>query len=147
MVKNQVYRVTEAEMRELKENLAKDNTMFIVEIDGNELKTEKDFFSKMWAIFNFPPAERPSWDGFLDWIEDSFYYKGEHFTLIIYNYEHLFALDKAAKTTWISVLFNNLLLHWESEVKWVARMPTKKYNVYLVDDLPALPPWERPGWR
>lgn len=134
MVRNQVYRVTKEEMKDIKKELVKDEAMFIVELDGKEIHTEKDFFTKTWDVFGFPPAERPSWDGFNDWVRDPFFYKGEKCSLVMYNSSLFLDSDKEAKKTWLYFLFNYILPHWEDEIERTMTWAKKKqYNIYFVD--------------
>ena len=132
-MKNKIYHVSHADFKKIKEGFAEDETLFVAEIDGREIKNLQDYFNKISYICDFPTISK-SFGSYGDWLGDLDWLGKDGYAVIIYNYSEFMKNDLQSKNHVIES-FNDLILPWwETEVeKCVVAGKAKPFNVYLVD--------------
>lgn len=108
---------------------------FVAKIDGNSIKSEKDWLYSMAEAFHFPvdlEKEKPfvnwfegaysnnslflNWEIYEDWMTDLSWIENKSIVLIIINYDSFLACDKESKLYIYNNLQNVILPWWENEV-------------------------------
>lgn len=132
-MKNKVYSVSRKEMLYIREVLQKDDSIFIADINGSDIRNLQDYLNAVNILFKFPIPAR-GLDGYLDWIRDLDWIKKDGFALIINDFGKFMVSDLNMKNEIISDLEIVVLPWWETEVeKYVAEGKTKLFIVFLVD--------------
>jgi len=135
-MKNKIYNVKYEDFTETENTLREDETLFVAEIDGREIKNLEDYFIKAYNIFDFPTPSK-NFASYSDWIGDLDWLEKDGYALIIYNYNEFLKEDLSSKDVVIENFRNIILPWWETEVeKYVVEGKAKPFNVYLVDDVP-----------
>ncbi len=130
---NKVYNISKREMDDLKEELKKDNYLYIVEVDGNTIQSLQDYLNAVNEKFDFPIPVR-GLDGYLDWIRDLEWLEKEKYVFIINNFKNYIKEDLNIKDRIIKDLEKIVLPWWQEEVEeCVVDGKAKPFNVYLVD--------------
>ena len=135
MQKNQVFRVTLAEMNEIKKELVKDETLFIGEMDGENIQSWKEYIAVVSQLFHFPYEKHYAHAGYLDWMEDLDWLNKEGYVFIIYQYSEFLQHDREnEKLYFLNDFINDILPFWEEEVERVmVGGKAKRFSLYLVD--------------
>lgn len=132
-MKNKVYSVSQKEMLYIREALQKDDSIFIADINGSDIRNLQDYLNAVNTLFKFPIPAR-GLDGYLDWIRDLDWIKKDGFVLIINDFSKFMVSDLNMKNEIISDLEIVVLPWWETKVeKYVVEGKTKLFMVFLVD--------------
>jgi hypothetical protein len=116
---------------------------FVVEIDGEHIRTYEDYIDAMVDGFDFPDKLREEMKGynyaaFLDWIRDldwvnNYSDSNVDFALFIYDYEAFMHDTSGAKARVIETFVQYMLYFWHSEIERTVvdgrRCP---FDIYLV---------------
>ena len=110
------------------------NSVFVAEIDGNEIKSRDDYLSAIWETFKFPQTGHMNYYAYLDWIRDLDWIDANQFVLVIRNYDNLLEQSPKDKEVIINSLSKTVIPWWESEIKqYQVEGKAKPFNVYLID--------------
>lgn len=133
-------------INELKlDDLKKDTMKFI--IDGKDIKTVDDYLEIMTKKFKFPQFDNKlcNFNGYLDWIRDltwldeefdETFEKNIEISLIIKNYKNMFNGNFEDINNIIIEPFVHIILpYWERDILESSFIGTRKFNVYLVENL------------
>ena len=132
-MKNEILKITKTESSTLKQELQKQEGVWIGEIDGENIKTLEDYLDKVNQLCGFPiPAK--GLDGYLDWIRDLSWLRKDGYAIIIYDANKFLSEDSRIKNIVIKSFEDIVLPWWESDVeRYVVEGKAKPFNVYLVD--------------
>lgn len=120
-------------MKELTEKFRKDKDMFMVEIEGKDIKNLQEYFSCISELCMFPTISR-SWSSYEDWMRDFCWIEQKKITIIIYNFKYFMQSDIQARNEIIEDFEELIFPWWESEVlQFEVGGETKEFMVYLVD--------------
>jgi len=130
---NKVNNISKNEMDDIREELKKDNSLYITDINGNTIQNLNDYLNAVNEVFKFPIPARGI-DGYLDWIRDLDWLGKEGYVLIINNFSNFIKDDLKIKDRIIEDYEKIVLPWWEKEVEeCVVEGKAKPFNVYLVD--------------
>lgn len=133
-MKNKIYYVSKARAEEIKAECLSDKGIFLAEIDGAELATEKDFVCAVWDAIQCPNPR----DGYekLGWLWDDLrellWIKQPDVALIIHNFNSMLQKEQSLKEYILEHLYEITLPWWDGEVvgHMVGGEP-RRFNVYL----------------
>lgn len=130
---NQIYRVSAEEMAKIKQEIEKDQSLFIAEINGREMHQFDDYFYEMYKICEFPTLPC-SFDSYIDWMTDLQWLEKDGYIVIIHDFKHFLDWDRKDKENVVNYFANRILPYWQKDVETqcVGGKP-KPFNVYLVD--------------
>jgi hypothetical protein len=132
-MKNQILAMSTKQYQELKDK-HENGSIFIAEIDGNDISDLNQFLKTVWKIFRFPNTGYFNYYAYLDWIRDLDWLKAEGYLFVIKNQSALMVKDIAKKKLVIDSLKNEVLPWWESGIEqFQVQGRAKSFNVYLVD--------------
>jgi hypothetical protein len=132
-MENKIHVVSSREMSDIKNNLMKDESLFVAEILGSEVRDLQDFFRIMSELFEFPWPSR-NYAGFSDWMTDLDWLHKDGYVLVIHQFQDFMSEDQAEKQEVIDVFATDVLPFWQEEVvKVVVEGEVKLFHVYLVD--------------
>lgn len=132
-MENKVLYVSSNELVEIKKDIENDNSLFIAEIDGNNIQRLQDFLNIMTEVFHFPYPSG-SLDSYNDWMRDLDWLDKEGYVLIINNFKGFLSQDLLSKKVIIDGFTNVILPFWQEEVmEVVVEGQVKPFMVYLVD--------------
>ena len=86
----------------------------IYEMNGDEIKTLKDFFDFIYDLFGFPKYNVYSYDAFIDWMTDD-YFKWNPIIIIVNNAENFMENSISDKETLLDVFNNDIIPYWEKK--------------------------------
>lgn len=133
MIKNRVVYLSDKDIFELRRELSGKDSLYVVEINGEDVQNREEYLAFMSEAFRFPIPSR-GFDGYLDWITDLDWLHKEEYVLIINHYKEFMKKDPGNKKEIIEMFQEDILPFWEGEVEVVfVGGKAKKFNVYLVD--------------
>ncbi|WP_082348579.1 barstar family protein [Enterococcus sp. RIT-PI-f] len=131
MIENKILRVNENERLTL-ENDSKQNNCYIVNIQGNNIQTKKEFLELMKKKFELPDSS--GWDSYTDWMTDLSWIDNQCFCIVIEDYANFLKNDAEAKKIVIEIFEEDILPYWQKDVmKTVVDGKPRLFNVYLVE--------------
>lgn len=131
--------------------------IFLVEIDGKKIMTEKDLILDIAEKFHFPAFsyknneyimwyenlfkkfdcrlyKLPSWDVCEDWLTDLAWIEQEQINIVIYRFSFFLKHDREFRDFFIHRLETVILPWWEKDVmNCMIDGKTKEMTVYLTD--------------
>jgi hypothetical protein len=120
-------------MFDIRETLNKDESLFIVDVDGSTIGSLQDYLGTMNELFKFPIPAR-GLDGYLDWIRDLEWLMKDGYVLVIKNFSKFLSNDLKMKNKIVDDFEKVVLPWWQEEVeKCVVEGKAKLFMVYLVD--------------
>lgn len=132
-MENKIHYTSSNEMLAIKKKLENCDSLYIVEINGEEINQLTDFLTTMSQGFQFPIPSR-SLDSYYDWMRDLDWLNKDEYVLIITNYKQFLSQDLSARKEVIEGLTSIILPFWEEEVrKVVIEGEVKSFMVYLVE--------------
>lgn len=132
-MKNKVSFISQKEMFDIRETLNKDESLFIVDVDGSTIGSLQDYLGTMNELFKFPIPAR-GLDGYLDWIRDLEWLMKDGYVLVIKNFSKFLSNDLKMKNKIVDDFEKVVLPWWQEEVeKCVVEGKAKLFMVYLVD--------------
>jgi len=133
MTKSNFYTVSLNEMKEIKAELAKKESVYIGEIDGKKIKNRQDYYYYLSIAFKFPTIPTNA-NVYIDWLTDLTWLDKEEYILVINNYSLFMKRKKRDKKHIIDTIKEYVFYFWDEEVSKVAvgGYP-KPFTVYLVD--------------
>lgn len=114
---NKIISVTTNEIEEIKANIMQSKNVFLAEIEGSKIKTEKDYVRAMADAFAFPyelPEMNIGW--YNDYINDLMWIEQKSIVLIIHDYDLMLADNQKIKKLIIEYFEEITLPWWEGEV-------------------------------
>ena len=69
----------------------------VIKMSAKNCRTMTDFLVQIWPELQMPENETPSWDGFLDWIQDLSWIDAKEIQIVIDDSEYFLANDSEAK--------------------------------------------------
>jgi hypothetical protein len=131
---NSVQSINIKDVESIKGNLDANDKVLVVEIDGSNIQSWKDYISEMQSNFLFPTPCFNSIDRYLDWMRDLGWLYKEGFVLIINHFSSFLKNDPELKCQIVSDFVDVILPFWQDEVvKIVVEGKSKSFMVYLVD--------------
>ena len=131
---NKISQIMENQLLQLKKQFSEDKSIWVAEIDGNNIKDWASYAHAIEKAMQFPTPCDKSYDVYLDWIRDLMWLKSSAFVLIIQHYNSFMAEDTSMKAEIIDDFKEIILPWWGSEVEQhVVNGKAKPFNVYLVD--------------
>ena len=132
-MKCQIKNIMQKEIVKIKVGLISDNDLFIAEINGKYIQTEREYYHALSHSFRFPTLAN-NLPSMLDWIRDLMWLHKEKYCLIIYNYSLFMKNDNELRNMLIGLFEETIFPHWEYDViHTVAGGYPKQFDVYLVD--------------
>jgi len=132
-MQNKIFHVSKSEMLEIKQNLQKDSSLFIAEINSDEVTQLDDFLAVISEVFDFPYPSG-SLNSFSDWIRDLDWLEKDGYVLIFYSSKDFLCQDTQAKNRIIEYFEEVILPWWQADVeRCVVEGKAKPFNVYFVD--------------
>jgi hypothetical protein len=132
--RNIVQKIDEEEFLIIKKKSEETDSVFLVVLDGKEIKSGNDYILHIQSLFKFPTSCIDNWDGYLDWIRDLSWLNKEEYILVINNFLQFLKDDIAMKQDIISLFEEVILPFWQEEVeRVVVDGKPKPFNVYLID--------------
>lgn len=110
-----------------------ETSIYIAEINGDNIKKLSDYLSIMSEAFHFPFPSH-SLDSYNDWMRDLDWLDKDGYILIIYNFNSFLSHDLASKRLVIDGFKKIILPFWQENVlKEVVEGMIKPFVVYVVD--------------
>jgi hypothetical protein len=108
---------------------------YVVEIDGNIVKTLMDFLHLIWEELKFPYSEeKRSFDGYNDWMHALDEIQNNNIAIIIRNYTNFMCQELDNKDYLINHFKTDVLPFWEYECTHViVEGKPRGFMVYLLD--------------
>jgi predicted SnoaL-like aldol condensation-catalyzing enzyme len=120
-------------MINVRETIPKEDSLYIAEINGNDIQNLQDYLNTINELFKFPIPTR-GLDGYLDWMRDLDWLHKEGYVLIINYFSFFLKDDPSLKSKIVSTFVDTILPFWQDEVtKVVVEGKAKSFIVYLVD--------------
>jgi len=133
-MKNEIIKISSQEMSEILKEFRRDQSSYILELDGSKIYSWKDYIEIVAEKLEFPKINLYSKDGYIDWMTDLEWLEKESYIVIIYEYSKFMNENPCEKEEVIDMFRTNILPFWKEEVTHVtAGGYPKKFNVYLVD--------------
>jgi hypothetical protein len=133
-MKNQIYRITRAELQEVIDRLTSTGKIWIARIDGKTISNWEDYAVAIAETMRFPEICYHSIDAYLDWIRDLDWLESDGYVLIITSISDFLKDDPRLKTVILGDLLDCVLPWWEKEVEhYVVEGKAKPFNLVLVD--------------
>ncbi len=132
-IDNKIIRTTEMNyLKELK--VIKSNSkVFLLELDGLEIKEWYDYIEIVEKAFQFPTSCLNSIDCYLDWLRDLSWLDYDAFIILIKHSEKFLENQQQLKKQILDDFQEVVMPFWQSEVKEVVvGGKTKIFNVYLI---------------
>lgn len=131
-MENQIHYTTTNDLVAIKKKIRNDESLFIGEITGSEIKQLQDFLAAMSQVFLFPHRSYTV-DGYYDWMRDLEWVDKDGYVLIIHDYKDFLCQDISSKNEVIDGFARIILPFWEDEVtEVVVGGKAKSFMVYLV---------------
>ena len=135
---NGLYIVNMTELTSIMQGIQNDKTIFVAELQGENIQSWNDYSAEIEKIFHFPSPCRDSVDRYLDWIRDLSWFDDDFFRaryiVIIYNFSHMLVNNIPIRDTIKNTFFRIILPWWDGEIeKFVVEGRRKQFDVYLVD--------------
>lgn len=133
-MKNEIYNITDKELKLIKQQLSNQRAIWVAEIDGVKVPTWMDYAHEIEKIFRFPSPCDKSMDAYLDWMTDLSWLNSQGYVLIIKNMEDFMRSDLEKKEKILRFFVEDILPFWESGVEqYVVEGKAKPFNIYIVD--------------
>lgn len=100
-----------------KEKICKDDKLFLVEINGQEIQTKNQFIEITQNLFRFPSDCKDNWDGYIDWMNDLGWLKKDGYILVIHDFKQFMFENMEEKELLIDIFFEDILSYWQWEIK------------------------------
>lgn len=127
-----IHYVSLNEMENIKCTFENDDSIYVAELDGKEIKVLSDYLAKMSILFQFPiPAL--GLDGYNDWMRDLDWLDKEEYIFIIYHFDDFLKEDLLAKESIIENFYDIIFPFWRYEITTtVVGGKVKPFSVYFV---------------
>ena len=113
---------------------AKQNAIYVGEIDGKEARNLDEYLEMIWKAFQFPDTGYVNYHAYMDWICDLSWLNANGYILVFHNFDKLLAQSSRDRQIIIESIDEDVLPWWEGEVeRCVVGGKAKPFNVYLVD--------------
>ena len=113
---------------------AKQDSVFIAEIDGKNIQNINQYLKEIWDVFKFPITGYINYHAYLDWIRDLEWLNSNGYLFVIQNYCDFMKNSPNDRQIILNSLENLVIPWWEGEVeKCVVEGKAKLFNVYLVE--------------
>lgn len=130
-MKNEILRIDPTDILIL-EKKAKKNGCYIINIQGSNIQTKKEFLELMEKEFALPDSA--GWDSYTDWMTDLSWIENQCFCIIINEYTNFLKEDDEAKEMVFEIFKEDILPFWENNVmKTIVDGTPRSFNVFLVD--------------
>lgn len=133
-MKNKIYYVSKARAEEIKAECLSDKDIFLAEIDGAEISTEKEFVCAVWDAIQCPyPRDCREKVGYLwDDLSVLLWIQQPDVALIIHNFNSMLQKEQSLKEYILEHLYEITLPWWDGDVvgHMVGGEP-RRFNVYL----------------
>lgn len=134
VINNMVLTVNSKDMETIKKKLESNDRVLVVELDGINIHSWKDYILEIQSKFSFPTPCFDSVDRYLDWMRDLGWLDMEEFALIINHFSAFVKNDPELKSKIVSDFIDVIIPFWQDEVKEVVvEGKAKPFMVYLVD--------------
>ncbi|MDQ1236831.1 hypothetical protein QE450_004329 [Paenibacillus sp. SORGH_AS306] len=128
-----IYHVELTDMQKIKNTFAKNESLYIAEIDGKEIQSLTDYLTQMYDIFQFPIPSL-GLDGYNDWMRDLDWLNKEGYVLIIYHFDDLLKQELLIKEQIINNFQDTILPFWRYEITTtVVGGKAKPFKIYFVN--------------
>lgn len=131
---NKIIKIPYNQIEELEKEL-KIRNIFVVKIDGNDVKTAENYLSLMDKKFDFYSTEWPTapdnFNGHNDWMRDLTWIDANGYAIIVYNFKEFLRNDPKNKEWFLNIFENLILPYWAGGSE--SLYYTKEFNLYLVD--------------
>ena len=134
MIENKIHAVDSDSVAKIVQKAKISTNTYLVEIQGKEIQSWKDYIAEIEEKFEFPTSCISSIDRYLDWIRDLGWLKKDSYVLVIYDYKNFLEQDISLKKMIMEDFGDCILPWWQEEVKiCVAGGKEKAFNVYIVE--------------
>ena len=131
---NMIYSEKKENVQKLLSETKNQASVHLVEINGKEIKTWKDYISVIERTFMLPTLYENNMDSYLDWMTDLDWLGKDSYILVIYDYKKFLKKDVALKAKIMDCFRDVILPWWQEEVEqFVVEGRAKPFNVYTVD--------------
>lgn len=130
---NRIIYMSETEIKVIRNNLIRNQDVFVAEIAGELVKTEKDYVQSMINAFKFPfklTQMKIGWCN--DYLYDLSWIKEKIIILIVYNFKQMLTDEEEKKSNIVKDYEEILLPWWEKDV--VGHMvggTTREFIIYF----------------
>ena len=132
MPKNTIYYISKEEADNKINELKSNNKIHVAVINGNKVKTWKQYLSQIQAIYNFP-TKNDNFDGYADWMQDLSWIEHDAYALFILDYDDFMIQEPQNKKIVMSIFLTQILPWWQHDVElYCLGGEPKEFNVYLV---------------
>lgn len=131
---NKIISIDETEATQIKEQLAGQQDVYVVEIEGDQIQSWYDYISVIQSKFKFPTLCYDNMDRYFSWMRDLGWIEREAYVLIINNFDSFLESDLELKKEIITDFSETILPFWQYEVEEVVvEGKAKPFMVYLVN--------------
>lgn len=133
-MKNKIYYVSKAQAEKIRLSCMSNDNIFLAEIDGARISTEKEYVCAVWQAICCPldieGYEKKGW--LQDDLERLHWIPQPDIALIMHNFNLMLREDKKLKTYILEDFYEIILPWWDGDVveHMVGGVP-RKFNVYL----------------
>ena len=114
---NKIEYVTKEKMREIKARVDRDPNIFVIELFGNQLPTEKLFMQATIKAIQIPyPDCKIDYDWYNDYIRDLLWIREPDIVMLVHDFDSILKADLKIKQWWIEDLKKYILPWWDGEV-------------------------------
>lgn len=132
-MENKIIHITSNEFKLVQKILARNDQVFLAEIEGKGIATLSEYFLAISDLCHFPIPAR-SWDGYEDWMTDLTWIDKKNIVIVIKNFQNFMHSETSSKNKVIKNFQNSIIPWWERDVmKYVVHGEFKTFKVYLVD--------------
>lgn len=133
-IRNEIKSIDSKDLGLVKSELARDNNVLVVEIDGDEMKDWIDYISVIQSKFKFPTSCTDSVDRYLDWIRDLTWLEQEKYIIIINHFSKFFEGNPSMKEDIMQDFDEIILPYWQDEViEMDSGNKPRSFIVYTID--------------
>lgn len=130
---NKIISVSSNEVPDILKEIENDKSLFIAQINSNEVQDLQEYLNKMSEVFRFPFPSR-SIDSYNDWMRDLDWLNKDGYVLVFYNFKEFLCKDLFSKEAIIDGFSNIILPFWQEEVtQTIVEGESKPFTVYLVE--------------
>lgn len=131
---NKIHFVSKVEIQKIKNNIEKDSNVFIAELFGEQLNSEKDFMAGTLDAFHLPSfyTRYLNYSWYNDYICDLLWIEEHNIAMFVHNFDSMLKNDDQIKKWWLEDLEKIILPWWDGDVvgHMVGGYP-REFNVYL----------------
>ena len=115
VINNMVLTVSVKVIEHIKNKLSFNDNVYVVELDGENIPSWKDYILDVQSKFQFPSSCVNSMDRYLDWMTDLDWLNKEEYVLIINNFSAFIKDDYKLKNMIMSDFNEAILPFWHEE--------------------------------